>query len=170
MLNSVCYIHHFLLLKKWAPIKSFDFEIKYEFELPQVSSNVNFRGLHAFSVQNHWWLKKKTLHRVLSSWMLTYWFWVDNKLHRMRGQFCILAHIRKFSPKCKDFQKFEDPFSLVTQFQRWFSVLIVVLPEGLKEQEGRSCVINNICKTITDLVQKYEHVKIELTSCSQWCY
>jgi len=59
---------------------------------------------------------------------------------------------------------------LVSQFQRQFSVLIVVLHEGLKERKGRNCLINNIWKTISDLVQKYKCVKTELTYCPWWRY
>lgn len=65
MVNNVCYIHYFLY--RWAPITNLDFEIGCEFELPQVSNNFIFHGLHAFSVQHLWQLKENTLDHVLSS-------------------------------------------------------------------------------------------------------
>lgn len=60
--------------------------------------------------------------------MLAHLFWKDKQIHGM-------------SSGCRDFPKFEDPFSSVTQFQRRSSVHIVVLPEDLKEPKGRSCLI-----------------------------
>lgn len=69
MVNSVCNIHYFLVQQERDSDINLDFEVRCEFELPQISNDFICCGLHTFSVQHHWGFKENTVDHA-ECWLI----------------------------------------------------------------------------------------------------